>query len=101
MKRNFRKIKSPKDLRRVLSDVINGLLSDEIDAQTAQAISSACNVMLKILQASAIEGRLTRLEQMLNPETGADIKTKPGNPVTSDVRAMIHRIEDETSNLRS
>lgn len=101
MKRNFRKIGSPRDLRRVLSDVINKLLADEIDAQTAQAISSACNVMLKILQASTIESRLKRLEEMLNSETSADTKSKPGNPVTSDVRAMIHRIEDETSNLRS
>jgi hypothetical protein len=103
MKRNFRKIKSPKDLRRVLSDVINGLLSDEIDAQTAQAISSACNVMLKTLQVlkdSAIEDRLKRLEETLNPETGANPDTKLENPVTSDVRAMIRRVNDETSNLR-
>lgn len=101
MKRNFRKIGSPRDLRRVLSDVINKLLADEIDAQTAQAISSACNVMLKILQASTIEGRLKRLEEMLKSETGADTNTKPGNPVTSDVRTMIHRIEDETNSLRN
>ncbi len=99
MKRNFRKIGSPKDLRRVLSDVINKLLADQIDAQTAQAISSACNVMLKVVQASIIEERLKRLEAMLNSETDTDPKAKPVAPVTSDIRGMLDRVKDET-NLR-
>lgn len=101
MKRNFRKINSAKDLRRVLSDVINKLLADEIDAQTAQAISSACGVMLKTLQASVFEERLKRLEQLLDSKTGTDTKAKPVTPITSDVRGMIQRVKDETSNVRS
>lgn len=97
MKQNFRKINSPKDIRRVLSDTINKLLNDSMDTQTAQAIASVCSVLLRTIQATTFEERLKRLEEMLDSETGTDTKAKPVTPVTSDIRGMIHRVKDETS----
>jgi len=93
--KNYKKITNTKHLRQILSLTINQLLNDEIASQTANSVASLANTMLKVLRATDLEDRITKLEQNLNGEV-PDSKTT----VTSDIQGMIKNIKTKGENLR-
>lgn len=84
MKQNYKKITNVNHIRQIVSQVINQLLNDEIDNQTAQAIGTLCSLQLKILKAVDLDKRIKRLEE------GEDMDDT--SPVVSDIRAKIRSI---------
>jgi len=84
MKQNYKKITNVNHLRQIVSEVINMLLNDTIDNQTAQAIGTLCSLQLKILKAVDLDKRIKRLEDVENNDDNS--------PVVSDIRAKIRSI---------
>ncbi len=62
------KLTSVNDIRRLLSKTINELRNDEISYQTANTIGSLSNILLKTIQATSLEDRITNLENSLGIE---------------------------------
>lgn len=84
MKQNYKKITNVNHIRQIVSQVINQLLNDEIDNQTAQAVGTLCSLQLKILKAVDLDKRIKRLEDIENNDDNS--------PVVSDIRAKIRSI---------
>ena len=84
MKQNYKKITNVNHIRQIVSQVINQLLNDEIDNQTAQAVGTLCSLQLKVLKAVDLDKRIKRLEDVENNDDNS--------PVVSDIRAKIRSI---------
>ncbi len=84
MKQNYKKITNVNHIRQIVSEVINSLLNDTIDNQTAQAIGTLCSLQLKVLKAVDLDKRIKRLEDVENNDDNS--------PVVSDIRARIRSI---------
>ena len=86
MKKTYNTITTVTDIRPIVSDVINMLLNDQIDNQTAQAVGSLCSLQLKIIKAEDLDKRITKLEE-------DDLKkTDDKTPVVSDIQAKIREL---------
>ena len=86
MKQNYKKITNVNHIRQIVSQVINQLLNDEIDNQTAQAVGTLCSLQLKILKAVDLDKRIKRLEE------GELLHKDDTSPIVSDIRAKIRSI---------
>jgi len=84
MQKNYKKITNVNHVRQIVSQVINQLMNDEIDNQTAQAIGTLCSLQLKVIKAVDLDKRIKRLEE------GEDMSD--ATPVVSDIRAKIKSI---------
>jgi hypothetical protein len=87
--KNHKHIKTPNDLRVILSRAINLLLLDEFSHSTASALSSLASVMLKTLQATNLESRIAKLE-----EKQEDENTENTSPAVSDIQAKIRGLRN-------
>ena len=63
-------IRSPRDVRRLLSRIVNEVLNNEIEVGRANCVGQLCNIILKAMEKSDLENRIERLERVL----GAEIK---------------------------
>lgn len=87
--KNFKNIKTPNDLRIILSRAINMLMLDELDATTCISLSSLSNSMLRVLQMTDLENRITKLEEQ-EPEPGTESDSY--SPVVSDIQSKIKQL---------
>jgi len=88
MKQNFKKITNVNHIRQIVSEVINMLLNDQIDNQTAQTIGTLCNIQLKILKAVDLDKRIEKLEK-------GELENKDDTtPVVSDIQAKIRELKN-------
>jgi hypothetical protein len=87
--KNHKNIKTPNDLRVILSRAINLLLLDELSHSTASALSSLASVMLKTLQATNLESRIAKLEKKQE-----DKNTENTSPAVSDIQAKIKELRN-------
>jgi len=60
------KIKKVSDVVRLLTDLINGVLSGETDLRIATGITYIANTVLKGLELGEVEKRLAELEEKIN-----------------------------------
>jgi len=79
--KNHKNIKTPNDLRIILSRAINMVLLDQIDSQTANSIASLSNSMLRVLQITNLESRVAKLEES-------------SSPVISDITSQIKELRN-------
>ncbi len=86
--KNHKNIKTPNDLRIILSRAINMLMLDQLDSSVASSLSSLANVMLKTLQMTDLESRITKLEMQEQTET------QSYGPVVSDVQSKIKQLRN-------
>ncbi len=86
--KNHKNIKTVNDLRIILSRAINLLLRDELESSVASSLSSLANVMLKTLQMTDLESRITKLENQEETET------QNYSPVVSDVQSKIKQLRN-------
>ena len=79
-------IKTPNDLRIILSRAINMLMLDQLDATTCNSLASLSNSMLKVLQMTDLKSRIEKLEKQVEP--------KPGmySPAVSDIQSKIKQL---------
>ena len=61
----FFKLKNLKDLAEFMEMVINGAMKNTMDLQKARTLGQLCQVMKSILEASDIEERLEKLEEVV------------------------------------
>ena len=61
----FFKLKNLKDLAEFMEMVINGAMKNTMDLQKARTLGQLCQVMRGILEASDIEERLEKLEEVV------------------------------------
>ena len=87
--KNYKNIKSPNDLRVILSRAINMLLLDQIDTSTASALSSLASVMLKTLQVTELEKRVSNLEKDQDTKNNENF-----SPVVSDISSHIKQLRN-------
>ena len=87
--KNHKNIKTPNDLRILLSRAINMLMLDQLDSSVASSLSSLANVMLKTLQMTDLESRVKKLEeQSVEPES------KSYSPAVSDIQSKIRQLRN-------
>ena len=55
----------PQDARRLLSRITNMVLNDEIGVGKANCIGQLCNIILKAMEKSDLEGRIEELEKLV------------------------------------
>ena len=60
------KLDSPQAIRKALSRVANMVLNGELDAKTANSITTTCNVILSGIRIDDQERRIKELEDILN-----------------------------------
>ncbi len=86
MKKSYKKITNVNHIRQIVSQVINQLLNDEIDNQTAQAVGTLCSLQLKIIKAVELDKRIKRLEdgEVVNDAT----------PIVSDIQTKIKELRN-------
>lgn len=58
-----RRLKSASDIRRFLASIINKVEAGDMDAQVAGRLGYLSNVLLKAVEVSEIENRLSKLEE--------------------------------------
>lgn len=86
MKKNYKKITNVNHIRQIVSEVINSLLNDTIDNQTAQAIGTLCSLQLKVLKAVDLDKRIKRLEEGNIEDDNV--------PIVSDIQAKIRELKN-------
>ena len=86
--KNHKNIKTPNDLRIILSRAINMLMLDELDATTCNSLSSLCNSMLKVLQMTDLKSRIDKLEKQEKTES------ESYSPVVSDIQTKINQLRN-------
>ena len=59
------RLRRPEDVRRFLSRVINQTVNGEIETDICRATTYACNVLLKSMEVSDLEQRLSKLEESI------------------------------------
>lgn len=79
--KNHKNIKSINDLRIILSRAINMVLLDQMDSSTANSIASLSNSMLRVLQITNLESRVSKLEES-------------SSPVVSDITSQIKELRN-------
>lgn len=57
-------IKSSKDISVLITDLINKVLSDQLDLRIATGITYMANCLLKVYEISDLEKRISRIEQL-------------------------------------
>jgi hypothetical protein len=87
--KNHKNIKTPNDLRIILSRTINMVLLDQMDSQTANSIASLSNSMLRVLQMTDLENRVAKLE-----ERGEGTESDSYSPVVSDLQSKIKQLRN-------
>jgi len=85
--KNYKNIKTPNDLRIILSRAINMLMLDELESSVASSLSSLANVMLKTLQVTDLESRIAKLEKHGE-------ETESYSPVVSDIQSTIKQLRN-------
>lgn len=86
--KNHKNIKTPNDLRIILSRAINMLMLDQLDATTCNSLSSLCNSMLKVLQMTDLKSRIDKLEKQEKTES------ESYSPVVSDIQSKIKQLRN-------
>ena len=86
--KNHKNIKTPNDLRIILSRAINMLMLDQLDATTCNSLASLSNSMLKVLQMTDLKSRIDKLEK--RGETKSDIYS----PAVSDIQTKIKQLRN-------
>lgn len=84
--KNFKNIKTPNDLRIILSRAINMLMLDQLDASVASSLSSLANAMLKTLQMTDLKSRIEKLEEQ--GKTEQDIYSPPVSDIQSKIKQL-------------
>ena len=87
--KNHKNIKTPNDLRIILSRAINMLMLDQLDATTCNSLASLSNSMIRVLQMTDLENRIAKLEKY-GEETG----TENYSPVVSDIQSKIKQLRN-------
>ncbi len=59
-------LRRPEDVRRLLSRIINQTVHAEIDTDICRAVSYSCNILLRAMETTEIEQRLSALEEKIN-----------------------------------
>jgi hypothetical protein len=59
-------INSIQDVKKLLSSIINGIISNEIDIRAGTSISYICSNLIKCIEVSEIEKRIEILEKILS-----------------------------------
>jgi hypothetical protein len=85
----YKNIRTPNDLRVILSRCINMLLLDQLDSSVANSIASLSNTMLKVLKATELEDRIKKLEEQQEND-----QSESYSPVTSDIQAKIRELRN-------
>jgi len=86
--KNHKNIKTPNDLRIILSRAINMLMLDQLDATTCNSLSSLCNSMLKVLQMTDLKSRIDKLEQR------GEAESESCSPAVSDIQSKIRQLRN-------
>jgi len=85
--KNHKNIKTPNDLRIILSRAINMLMLDQLDATTCNSLASLSNSMLKVLQMTDLKSRIDKLEKRGEESEGY-------SPVVSDLQSKIRQLRN-------
>jgi len=86
--KNHKNIKTPNDLRIILSRAINMLLLDQMESSVANSLSSLSNSMLKVLQMTDLKSRIDKLEKQEKTES------ESYSPVVSDIQTKIKQLRN-------
>ncbi len=86
--KNHKNIKTPNDLRIILSRAINMLMLDQLDATTCNSLASLCNSMLKVLQMTDLKSRIDKLEQR------GEAESESYSPAVSDIQSKIRQLRN-------
>jgi len=84
--KNHKNIKTPNDLRIILSRAINMLILDQLDATTCNSLASLSNSMLKVLQMTDLKARIEKLEEQGKTEN--DIYSPPVSDIQSKIKQL-------------
>ncbi|MCI1930418.1 MAG: hypothetical protein LKJ13_01835 [Clostridia bacterium] len=60
------KVKTPTDIKRTLSRVMNMVANDEMDTKTANTIILGCNAILSSIRTDEQQQKIIELEKILN-----------------------------------
>jgi hypothetical protein len=97
MKKRHRRINNLNDLRRLVADTLNEVLSDELPSKKVRQIAQLSSIMFKILMAAEFENRLARAEELLKIEEANSVHPKP---LASDIKRNIYRLQNPDTNLQ-
>jgi hypothetical protein len=86
--KNFKNIKTPNDLRIILSRAINMLMLDQLESSVANSLSSLSNSMLKVLQMTDLKSRIDKLEQR------GEAESESYSPAVSDIQSKIRQLRN-------
>ena len=86
--KNHKNIKTPNDLRIILSRAINMLLLDQMESSVANSLSSLSNSMLKVLQMTDLKSRIDKLEQR------GEAESETYSPAVSDIQSKIRQLRN-------
>jgi len=86
--KNHRNIKTPNDLRIILSRAINMLMLDQLESSVANSLSSLSNSMLKVLQMTDLKSRIDKLEQR------GEAESESYSPAVSDIQSKIRQLRN-------
>ncbi len=86
--KNFKNIKTPNDLRIILSRAINMLMLDQLESSVANSLSSLSNSMLKVLQMTDLKSRIDKLEKQ------EKTVSESYSPVVSDIQTKINQLRN-------
>ena len=86
--KNFKNIKTPNDLRIILSRAINMLMLDQLESSVANSLSSLSNSMLKVLQMTDLKSRIDKLEQQ------GEAESESYSPAVSDIQSKIRQLRN-------
>lgn len=60
------KVKTPTDIKKTLSRVMNMVANDEMDTKTANTIILGCNAVLSSIRTDEQQQKIVELEKILN-----------------------------------
>lgn len=86
--KNHKNIKTPNDLRIILSRAINMLMLDQMESSVANSLSSLSNSMLKVLQMTDLKSRIDKLEQR------GEAESESYSPAVSDIQSKIRQLRN-------
>jgi len=91
--KNHKNIKTPNDLRIILSRAINMLMLDQLDATTCNSLASLSNSMLKVLQMTDLKSRIEKLEKQ-EPDEVYKGPENEYSPAVSDIQSKIKQLRN-------
>ena len=86
--KNHKNIKTPNDLRIILSRAINMLMLDQMESSVANSLSSLSNSMLKVLQMTDLKSRIDKLEKR------GETESESYSPAVSDIQSKIKQLRN-------